>query len=139
MNITKQLITPDHNFSPGSRHYLIPYCYKVFSFKENYLPGNSDTISHHGGLKIVLRAAYWHKEHAYHTAIDLEEMLLEERYFQWTRIPTINEAGDTVYLKENMKPILFLRSDNASNYSPRYEKVQHVMFYLFKLSYHICM
>lgn len=126
MNAQKLLITPDHNFS----------CYKIFDYKPGYNPGSEDVIDNSGALKIVVRPAYWTKEHAYHTAIDLEEMLLEPKYFKWTRVPTVNTTtGKVTYLNDKIKPVLIIRTDNAMNYSPKCAKVQHVMLYLFKLNF----
>lgn len=135
MNVQKQLITPDHNFSPGSRHYLIPYVYKIFEFIPDYKVGSDQVISHEGKMKIVIRAGWWEKEHAYQTACDLAELFDDPSFYQWTRKASIHpNTGQTIYYEEDIKPILILQTDNAANFSPKYKRVQEVMYYLFKFN-----
>ena len=136
MNFYHQHINPDHNFAPGERHFLIPAVYKIFEFQPDYTPGSSDILSHEGAMQIFLRPGWWCTEHAYHTAEDMDAILQDEYFYPWTRIPTKDEKGNIQYLKNDIKPILILQTDNAANFSPKYTKVQEVMYFLFKFSLH---
>ena len=135
MNITRQTITPDHDFPPGERHYFIPYCYKIFELKPEYAVGDTGCFSDQGVMKIVLRCGYFEQEDAWHHAEDIDEILADPQYFPWTRQATVNPATGKVTIHPNkLKPVLIIRSDNAANYSPKNEKVQKTMYRLFKFS-----
>lgn len=138
MNITRQTVTPDHDFPPGKRHFFLPSCYKIFEFEEKYQAGSPECISNKGALKIVLRCGYFEHEHAYHHGQDIIEMLMEKKYFPWTRRKKFNEESKKYeYDEKDVKPILVIRTDNAKNYTPKNPKIQRIMYYLFKLCLYI--
>lgn len=106
MHLDYKVSLPDHNFVVASKHKLTPSVYGVCEITQK------GDISYSGDTFVRIRSAKHDSSNAYTHAYDLREL------FKCKNI--------------EMKPILLIESDGASDEAPRFPKPMHNNIYLFK-------